>query len=322
MRRGTATLAAALVLLAACTGGPEDDGGSVDGGGRERLFAEVASFDLAVGVPSRFLLGLGTQGPQGNLFLAGGSVDVEFFYLGEGQAEGREPAGEAEAAFLPIPGSTGPYPEQPESVPASAGRGVYKVDEFVFDRAGFWEAEIEADVAELGAVTTTAAFEVLPEPQVPIPGDRAPRTENLTIDNYEEDDATAEAVDSRAATADIPDPELHDATIADAIADGRPVLAVFATPVYCVSQFCGPITDMIAELEAEYGDRAEFVHVEVWRDYESQTVNRAAAEWILRGETLQEPWVFLVDADGIIVERWDNVATRQEIEPLLRELPA
>jgi hypothetical protein len=34
-----------------------------------------------------------------------------------------------------------------------------------------------------------------------------------------------------------------------------------------------------------------------------------------------EPWVFLIGADGRIAARWDNVATREEIEPLLRDLP-
>ena len=34
-----------------------------------------------------------------------------------------------------------------------------------------------------------------------------------------------------------------------------------------------------------------------------------------------EPWVFLIGADGRIAARWDNVATRGEIEPLLRDLP-
>ncbi|MDQ4006351.1 MAG: hypothetical protein M3135_08650, partial [Actinomycetota bacterium] len=92
-------------------------------------------------------------------------------------------------------------------------------------------------------------------------------------------------------------------------------------PVYCVSKFCGPITDLVAELGDEYGDRAEFIHIEVWRNFEEQVVNRAAAEWILAEDKLQEPWVFLIGADGRIVERWDNVATREEIEPQLQDLP-
>jgi hypothetical protein len=31
--------------------------------------------------------------------------------------------------------------------------------------------------------------------------------------------------------------------------------------------------------------------------------------------------VFLIEGDGTIAARWDNVATAQEIEPYLRDLP-
>ncbi len=96
---------------------------------------------------------------------------------------------------------------------------------------------------------------------------------------------------------------------------------VFSTPTYCVSRFCGPVTDMVLGLSRDYKDRAEFIHVEIWRDFEKGEINKAAAEWLYRGEDLQEPWVFLIGADGKIVARWDNVATREEIEPLLRGLP-
>jgi hypothetical protein len=91
--------------------------------------------------------------------------------------------------------------------------------------------------------------------------------------------------------------------------------------VYCVSRFCGPVTDMIEELARDYGDRAEFIHVEIWRDFQGQVVNRSAADWLLRDNDLLEPWVYLIGADGRIAARWDNVATRQEIEPHLRRLP-
>ena len=319
MRR---SLALALgVLLAACAGEAPSPG--TDGpAGSGRLAAEVASFDLAAGIPSRFLVGVLSQGPQGTLYVAGGTVHVRFFYLGEEQATTREPAGEAVADFLPVEGSADASASRPVAVPASTGRGVYRVAEFEFDRPGLWEVEVEADVEGSGVQTATAAFQVLPEPRVVAVGERAPQTENLTLQNYEDDGAPLEAVDSRAATGDVPDTELHDSTIAEAVRANHPVLAVFATPVYCVSKFCGPITDMISDLEREYGDRAEFVHVEIWRDFEGQVVNRGAAEWILTEDTLEEPWVFLVDAEGVIVERWDNVATRQEIEPLLQDLPS
>jgi hypothetical protein len=312
VRNPTATILAASILVgAACGSQPADE--------QRRLLVFPASFDLAAGRPSRFLAGVGTER---NLFVGGGTVRMRFFFLGEERAEGRpELRGEATASFLPIPGEEEePVPSTPEAVPGDSARGVYRVEEMTFDRPGLWEVEVGATLGDGGPSTGRGAFQVLPEALIPVPGQPAPRTENLTVDST---GVPEPAIDSRAATEGrIPDPELHGTTIADAIRAGRPVLAVFATPVYCVSRFCGPITDMVADLAAEYSDRAEFVHVEIWKDFQGQVVNRAAADWLLRDGDLQEPWVFLIGSDGRIVARWDNVATRQEIEPYLQDLPA
>jgi len=59
----------------------------------------------------------------------------------------------------------------------------------------------------------------------------------------------------------------------------------------------------------------------VWKDFQAQQLNEAAQEWMARGQNINEPWVFLIGEDGKIAARWDNVASRTEIEPLLQELP-
>jgi hypothetical protein len=296
------------ITAAGCTQEPIPDRPRAGG-----LVASVASYDLAAGRPTRFIVGLLTED---NLFVSGGSVGLRFFFLGETQAEGApQLVDEATGAFLPLPGS--PTPAGPELVvgPASHGRGVYAVQEMTFERAGIYEVEVAAQMPG-GQQSARAAFQVHPEPLVPAPGETAPASENLTVK-----DRPPEAVDSRAATGPIPDPQLHRSTIADAIDAGRPVLAVFSTPVYCESRFCGPVTDVVAELEADYGDRADFVHVEVWHDFAKNEVNQAAADWLLTpGGDLTEPWVFLIGENGRILARWDNVATRQEIEPWLKRL--
>jgi hypothetical protein len=312
----TVRLALAMgLLMTGCSG--SGDGGANDGP-KPELTAEVASFDLAADRPTRFLVGLGMFTPDGQLFVSGGHVLLSFYFLGEDQATTREPFADETATFLPIAGSDGPFGPEPVAAPGSSGRGVYALEDFEFDRPGFWEVEVTADLEDQGPLTAPGAFEVLPEPLVPAVGDRAPKTENLTLRS---EDAPQEAIDSRAATGEIPDPELHTTTVAEAIAEHHPVLVVISTPVYCVSKFCGPVTDMVQELAAEYEDRAEFIHIEVWRDFQGRVVNKAAAEWILRNDTLQEPWVFFIDRDGRVGGRWDNVATRQEIEPFLQGLP-
>jgi hypothetical protein len=311
VRRAVALMAVGAMALAACQERSES---------RARAGLDVfpASFDLAADRPTRFLIGVGTAG---NLFVSGGTVRLRFFFLGEERAEGEpQPKGEATATFLPLPGEEDqPVGTRPEAVPGDSARGVYRVEDVTFDRAGLWEVEVTADLGGGAVRTGRGAFEVLPQPLVPVPGEPALRTENLTMGSK---GVPESAIDSRAVTeGEVPDPELHATTIADAIRRGRPVLAVFATPVYCVSRFCGPVTEMVGELAEEYGDRAEFVHVEIWNDFQRQVVNRAAADWLLREGDLQEPWVFLIGADGRIAARWDNVASRQEIEPLLQDLP-
>ncbi|HEX6263500.1 MAG TPA: hypothetical protein VF097_11705 [Actinomycetota bacterium] len=314
-RTTTLALALALGLVSAACGSEGDEGpqaGPSPSPGGGELVAQVASYDLATGTASRFIVGLLTQD---NRFVSGGEATFRFSFIGGGQPE---PGPEVTAEFLAIPGED-PEHEEAHAGPPAEGRGVYAAREVTFDRAGIWQVEVTADV-DGEPLSGTAAFQVAGEHAYPVVGDRAPRTDNLTLDDIGE--APPGAIDSRAEGGEeVPDPELHDSTIAEAIRRGRPVVAVFATPVYCVSQFCGPITDMIAELESEYRDRAEFVHVEVWRDFQNNVVNRAAADWILRNDNIFEPWVFFVDAEGVIRGRWDNVATREEVEAFLRDLP-
>ncbi|MGH2684943.1 MAG: TlpA family protein disulfide reductase [Actinomycetota bacterium] len=320
MPRRLACLATALaVVFAACSNGSSGNatGNTGPAADDQELVAAPASFDLAVGPPSRFLVGLFSQ-DRGNVGY--GSVELSFSFLGEGQARDEpRPGPKATARFLPIPGSPEATGARPTFLRASEGRGVYAA-QVGFDEAGFWEVRLAADLAGAGQRTATASFEVLPRHRVPAPGEPAIASRNLTVDTP---DARPQAIDSRATdTEPVPDPEPHRTTIADALAAGRPAVVVFATPTFCVSRFCGPVTDMVADLADDYADRASFIHIEIWADFEARRLNDAAAEWLTRdGADGNEPWVFLIGADGRIAARWDNVATRGEIEALLRDLP-
>lgn len=324
MRRLT-TLALAFALTAVACGGGGTEGEAASSpdaspSASEQLVAQVASYDIAVSEGERrVIVGLLTGD---NRLVVSGEVEMAFSYLGEGEGPvgSPEPGPETAGTFLPLPGQEADDgAEGPRVVQPSEMQGVYAA-EASFDRAGIWRVEVTADVEEIGEGAAVAHFEVSEETQVPVPGEEAPVTENLTVDS----DAPPVAIDSRAqGDGEVPDPELHSTTIADAISEGRPLLVIFSTPVYCVSRFCGPITEMVEDLEEDHGDEMAFVHVEVWQDFQEKTLNDAAQEWIgLPDGNLQEPWVFLVDGDGEITARWDNVATRGEIEPEITELLA
>lgn len=307
----------ALIALAACGGGDKkaSDGGS--GSGKDDLIAEVASFDLATGAPGRLIVGLLTGDQR---FIVYGDVQFRFAYLGTKQDNKPGAYGQPVTAhFLPIPGTKvpSPAPSAPQVTSGADARGVYAA-QAGFPQAGFYQVEVTAQV-EGKKRTATAAMAVNDKRQVPGVGDQAPATDNLTLAST---DAPKAAVDSRATTGDIPDPQLHQTTVAAALAAKRPAVLVISTPVYCQSRFCGPITDMVADLAKTYANRASFIHIEVFRDGQNQVVNKAAADWILtNGAQGNEPWVWVIGADGKIVARFDNVATQDELEPLLKQLP-
>jgi hypothetical protein len=302
---------ALLIVAAAC--------GSAEREERPELIAHYASFEVVAGRPQRILVGLESSGAD---LVAFGTVRFSFSYLGPRDRPLPSPrkGGEVEADFRAIPGQRLDLASPgPRVVAASEAIGVYGADGVRFDEGGFWRVTVTAriDGEERRA---EAAFEVLERPILPAPGDPAPRVRNALPGAP---GVPPRAIDSRASEAGaVPDPELHATTVPDAIAAGRPSMVVVSTPTYCRSRFCGPITDSVAELARRVGDRVGFVHLEVWEDFEAQKLNDAAAAWIYPpgAEDAREPWVFTVDGQGVIVERFDNVATDAELEGAVRRL--
>jgi len=290
-------------------------------GGKDALDIQVASYDLAVGPPARFIAGVLTADQQ---LVGFGTVTMRFNYLGTGKAPGRPTrvGGPATATFLPVPGTTVPSPPPADPrVVAGVDRGVYAA-QFGFDRPGFWQVEVSARVAGKDR-RGVGAFPVEDHHHLPAPGDAALDTANLTMAST---DVPKAAIDSRAGTGgEVPDPELHSTTIAAALAAKRPAVVVFATPVYCVSRFCGPVTDLVDGLAKANADRASFIHVEIFKNFEAEKIvdrlNTAAADWLYRDDDLSEPWVFVIGPDGKIVARFDNVVTAAELEPLILGFP-
>lgn len=55
-------------------------------------------------------------------------------------------------------------------------------------------------------------------------------------------------------------------------------------------------------------------------NFQDSTVNEAAADWLLLGSDLNEPWAFLIGADRTIVARWNNLFAKEELRSELEEL--
>jgi hypothetical protein len=326
VNRTRAAALAILALVAACGGdeaATDTTTTSTTTGDANPYGAQVASYDLSTDGPQRFLVGL--LGEDGGL-IVGGEVTLEFRFFGAdptetaNTADGELRLEDVPAVFTAVGAGIAPAADDgPRLRAGEEGVGVYEAEGVTFDDAGFWAVTVRA-VIDHEDVSLAAAFEVAEDNEIVNAGDPAPRTVNHLPGAV---DTPVQAIDSRAEDdGSVPDPELHTLTVADAIATGRPTVVVVSTPVFCVSRFCGPITDSIQAIAGRVGETANFVHLEVWRDFEANTLNAGAAEWIYPREGVEpfEPWVFLVDGAGTVVQRWDNVANEAAVEAALREL--
>jgi len=98
----------------------------------------------------------------------------------------------------------------------------------------------------------------------------------------------------------------------------RPVALLFSTPQLCTSRVCGPVTDIMVELQHQFGSKIAFIHQEVYVDNNPSKGLRPQ----LRAFHLEtEPWLFTINRQGIITARLEGAfgvnEARQALESAL-----
>lgn len=186
-------------------------------------------------------------------------------------------------------------------------QGIY-VAQVTFSRSGTWGLEVLAQSVNGTVESARLSVNVLAASLAPMAGTPAPRSRNLIGSDVSE----LKLIDS----SEPPDPRLHQTRIADAIAQGKPQVIVFATPRYCTSRVCGPVVDVVRTLIPTYGDRVVFIHQEIWEAGSLQKFSLTVEEWNLRSE----PWIFVVDGAGMVRARFEGLTTRRELEAALKRV--
>jgi hypothetical protein len=180
--------------------------------------------------------------------------------------------------------------------------GLYKVWAD-FDVPGIWVVSVQP--AE-GAALAGFPIQVQEFPRTVAVGEPAPPSDSVT---------SADAPLAEITTATDPDPSLYEMSIADAVTSGRASVIVFATPKFCQTAICGPTLDHILEIKPSFPD-VNFLHVEVFTNLDDPA-NIATVPAVEEWGIPTEPWVFVVDADGIVVARFEGVVDAAEIAEAL-----
>ena len=293
MERTLCTLC--LILLAVACGGsgvivpPTEEFGGPD------FAAVVVNTDLAVG-RERIAFGVVRRdGPP----LEAESATVRTYYLPP-DSDAREERESLTAEYEPWPFLGGVFVIHPN-----------------LETAGHWELETVFTSRDGLEVSAKSAFLVRETSATPAIGAAAPSS------------VTARTLDvpdlSHITTDPDPDPGLYALSLHEALADGKPLAVLFATPAYCVTATCGPLVEDLSRLREQFGEQANFVHVEVYRDPHliqaggrpgKDDVVDAVKEWGLP----TEPWTFVIDSNGVVHAKFESYVPPETIGASLREL--
>lgn len=157
-----------------------------------------------------------------------------------------------------------------------------------------------------GGPPTGANFQVFEagEVPIPVPGDTLPSFDTPTV----EEPGGVDPICTRE-----PNCEFHEITLTEALASGSPVAYFVGTPAFCATGTCTPALESLIEVQPDFAD-VVFVHAEVYTDLTATDLTPAVQELSL----LFEPTLFLVGADGVIVDRidglWDTTELRERFQ--------
>lgn len=184
-------------------------------------------------------------------------------------------------------------------------RGVY-VGYFEIPEAGVYQLSVEREgLAESGPT----GFVTVDNPPMVGPGDPAPLSETRL--GADVDDLSLITSDPQ------PSPDLYEMTVAEAVSNGTPSLVVFATPAFCTTQSCGPMLSQVKDLKFDYPG-IDFVHVEIYEDLQVETNEELeVVDSVLEWQLPSEPWIYIIDADGVVVAAFEGAVNDNELTSVL-----
>lgn len=256
-----------------------------------------------------------------SVFLAGEDyVSGANNYVAFGLVEGNAPIMDAEATVWIS--TFGGLPEGPFSAPwggyakpdapAPAPQGINATD-LRFGQPVIWQALVEVAAQGKRVVgTTVIPVKAVADASTRTVGERSLPSATPTVGRPRGVDPICTRTPACA---------FHEITLADAIASGKPTAFIVATPRFCMSRTCGPNLEELILVAETIGDRANFVHAEVYRSDDPDDIRRQVVSPTFLAWSFQtEPWLFLIDPDGIIADRFEGPIVASTIQPALERL--
>ena len=195
-------------------------------------------------------------------------------------------------------------------------RGYYVLD-VDLAKPGQWQAGFSTAGPGSPEVKVEMPFKVVADPSAVAIGEKAPSVKTPTLADVG-GDVSKVSSDSQ------PDPAFYNVSEDAALAAHKPIALVFATPKFCTSQLCGPQLDTVKAIAKDYPS-VTFINVEPYKlelkDGQLQPVltsgNLTPVPAVDAFGILSEPWLYVVDRQGVVRGSFEGVFSESELKAAL-----
>jgi hypothetical protein len=179
-----------------------------------------------------------------------------------------------------------------------------------FPKDGEWR--IAALIKKDGELTSSLLPSAVAGTYAKIPqiGQKAPLIHTPTADDV--------GGDLSKITTRIPPDTQNKVDYADALGK-EPIVLLFATPQFCQSRVCGPVVDVAEQLKQLHGNKAAFIHMEIYDDNDPSKPVRPQVEAF---HLPSEPWLFAIGRDGRIKDVIEGAFGVEELTRVVKGLTA
>jgi hypothetical protein len=97
----------------------------------------------------------------------------------------------------------------------------------------------------------------------------------------------------------------------------EPIVLLFATPQFCQSRVCGPVVDVAEQVKQLYGDKAAFIHMEIYKDNDP---NKGPRPQVHAFRLPSEPWLFVINKQGRVQSVLEGAFGVEELTRVVKGL--
>jgi hypothetical protein len=277
--------------------------------------------------------GPASQGSQPTAAASGGEVTPQFAFseavvgrnrmaigLLRNQAPVNDPGAKVHLRFFDLDQQNSPVKFEADATYYGQGlpAGFY-VAYPTFEKAGNWGVEIETRLSgQPQPSTSRLRLEVKQKSDTPNVGQPAISVKTPTVKDTPDLSHLSSGTEI--------DPAMYQISLDDALKSGKPTALLFATPGFCQTATCGPSLKVLQGLQKTYGDKMNFIHVEVYKYPFGESAQRqdggGLSEPMVAWHLQSEPWLYLIDTKGTIAARFEGGITKEELGPALEKLIA